>query len=263
MSYTVTTANTTFSSTNSLVITKPTGLAVNDLILAVVTDDGSTITPPSGFALYASNTSVFVYYKVADANDVAATNFTFGFSTTITRMGGMMRIYGHQFTSPLSAYTTSTADNTFSPTLGSTITPTYTDSLLIIFAHAYSGTTTTMSSFSNVTTPPTYTIGWNVVDGASQLSAMGYGMRNAATATGNFTGSGGNGSSDWRGICVCVNPYTITIADTATITDSKLVDITSLETDIVTTTESYLYSIGRIWRRAAKPITTWIFGSKN
>lgn len=257
MAYTVTTANTTFSSTNSLVITKPTGLAVNDLILAVVTDDGSTITPPSGFALYASNTSVFVYYKVADTNDVAATNFTFGFTTTIIRMGGMMRIYGHQFTSPLSAYTTSTADNTFSPTLGSTITPSNTDSLLIIFAHAHSGTVTTMSSFSNVTTPPTYTIGWNVLDGVSQLSAMGYGMRNVATATGNFTGSGGDGGSDWRSICVCVNPYTITISDTTTITDSKVTDITSLETDTVTVTEGYLYTLGRIWRTISKPVTTW------
>lgn len=263
MAYTVTTTNLTFASTNSLVMTKPTGLAVNDLMIACYVSSGGTVTPPSGFTLYSSETSIFVYTKLADSADVAASDFTFSFSTTVQRVGGMVRVGGNLITDPLGQVVTGTATDTFAPTLAPTLTPDDEDSLLLIFSHAYSGTTVGVSSFSNVTTPPTYTIGWNVLDGAAEGFAMGYGMRNVATATGNFTASGGNGGSDWRAIAMSVNPYQIVISDTVTMTDSQLSNLSALASDNVTVSDSQSYSIGRIWRRATKPITTWIFRNKN
>lgn len=62
------------------VVTKPVGLAVNDLMLATgVTTTTATITPPGTWSTHPDSlsTSRPLFYKVADAGDVAAANFTF------------------------------------------------------------------------------------------------------------------------------------------------------------------------------------------
>lgn len=70
----------------SISIDKPTGLAVGDLMIAVVAgnDGGSTISIPTGWtSLLNNNTTTNGFgwyraaYKVADSSDVAASNFTF------------------------------------------------------------------------------------------------------------------------------------------------------------------------------------------
>lgn len=88
---TVTHVNTQFGTPNdgatpalttTSTVTKPTGLAVGDLMLAMGNANKIGITGfPSGFTLLDNQDAVtnlyrnFVYYKIADATDVAATNF--------------------------------------------------------------------------------------------------------------------------------------------------------------------------------------------
>ena len=95
----VQTSAQTSSNTNasSVVITKPTGLAVGDLMVAFVGfmhtgSSGQSVSTPSGWTSLQQvneNRVVFAaYYKVADSADVAASNFTFSFSTTVDQSGG-------------------------------------------------------------------------------------------------------------------------------------------------------------------------------
>lgn len=69
--------------TTTVTITKPTGLAVGDLMVSVcgAEQSGVTITPPSGWDTIANqaqtNGRCMISYKVADSSDVAASNFVF------------------------------------------------------------------------------------------------------------------------------------------------------------------------------------------
>jgi hypothetical protein len=77
------------NSASQITITKPTGLAVGDLMVAVIgKDDDVLINLPSGWSspaglFYgtASGNDLYsrIFYKVADAADVAASNFTWTF----------------------------------------------------------------------------------------------------------------------------------------------------------------------------------------
>jgi hypothetical protein len=75
-------------STNTMgtggVLTKPTGLAVGDTMIAILASAGGTnnIAAPGGWATVTSlNTPTYtksrVFSKTADSGDVAASNFTF------------------------------------------------------------------------------------------------------------------------------------------------------------------------------------------
>lgn len=85
-------AQTTQTSDNwtSMVLTKPTGLTVGDVMLAAILQTSNTsnswapINPPSGWTLVHDIDSgvsrwnkLWVWRKVADSSDVAASNFTF------------------------------------------------------------------------------------------------------------------------------------------------------------------------------------------
>lgn len=82
---------------SSVTITKPTGLAVGDIMFAyVATFDTSvhTHTTPAGWTLVEAPVAasgrrrLSSFYKVADSGDVAASNFTFSFSASVDKLGG-------------------------------------------------------------------------------------------------------------------------------------------------------------------------------
>ena len=95
----------TVDDSNSLTITKPTGLAVGDLMVAGIfcdRDSGAgpiSLNTPSGWtleesvALSSNNAALAIYTKIAESADVAASNFTFtaGFSTGQYMIGHILR----------------------------------------------------------------------------------------------------------------------------------------------------------------------------
>lgn len=88
-------------SASSLTITKPSGLAEGDLMIALLSGEAEEETwSASGWTLVDSisaagiNISMAVLYKVADSGDVAASNFTFNFSTTDKLKGLLSRVTG-------------------------------------------------------------------------------------------------------------------------------------------------------------------------
>ena len=104
-------------------VTKPTGLAVGDLLLAIIAkDDDITMAPPAGWTTDfdgSGNASQacasFAFHKVADADDVAASVFNFT-GDNEDYVGRLYRISGVDTTTPIDA-----VDAT--GTVGTTATP--------------------------------------------------------------------------------------------------------------------------------------------
>lgn len=138
------TANTGYTASGSVTIAKPASLAVGELLLAVLTADDSTdstINTLSGWTLVQSQTyssadnSVNVQYKVADAGDVAASDFTFTTTAGTSRIGGaILRITGNTPTSCVEVILTNFNDTADSATVSvsGSATPTFDGSLLVM-----------------------------------------------------------------------------------------------------------------------------------
>lgn len=119
------------ANTGSLTITKPTGLEVDDLMLATFSVNVSTITPPAGWTQYDSDqpgANAFtgqVFYKVATSGDVAAGSFNFSASSTGSPFCGAISAYRYVDTSsPIHTATQllgTTADPVTSPSITITV----------------------------------------------------------------------------------------------------------------------------------------------
>lgn len=166
------------SSAASIVFTKPTGLAEDDLMVAVVHTNDSPITPPAGWTLELSNSPVgnfvtHVYYKVASSADAAASNFTFGLDgSTIYRAGVLYRVTGY---APVILFEDSDkevggADNTAVIDIDGVSA---TDYLVIAFASNNDATPATIGSFTTNGTNPTWTYDLQTVEaGGAQPTAF-------------------------------------------------------------------------------------------
>lgn len=108
------TSTYTDTDASSVTITKPTGLAEDDLMIAYVSifNAGSdrTITTLAGWTkLTEANSSdrrvLACYYKIATAGDVAASNFTWSFSGGVDKLGGAMYAFtGYAEGSPITIF---------------------------------------------------------------------------------------------------------------------------------------------------------------
>lgn len=97
-------ASSSGTSTSSVTITKPTGLAVGDCLIATIINadaDDETITLPSGWTSIVNQTgsnadaTVRIMAKIAEAADVSASDFTFSASNTCVLLGGsILRVTG-------------------------------------------------------------------------------------------------------------------------------------------------------------------------
>lgn len=112
------TSTAVVSNADNVVITKPTGVAVGDLLLLVATGSGSTAPTCTGFTMILSNTLsvrpfIALFYRIADASDVAAANYTVALSGATSSGGAaMLRVSGWATGNPihLSALASNTQD---------------------------------------------------------------------------------------------------------------------------------------------------------
>lgn len=136
----------------SAVLTKPTGIAVGDVMLAQITVRGGTlvaITPPGGWALVPtggranSGTALAqaIYYKVAVAADVTATNYTFSF-TSGRYATGIVAYRGVDVAAPINASASQVNAASTNITAPSITTTVPTTQLVGFFGIAYADTLT-------------------------------------------------------------------------------------------------------------------------
>jgi hypothetical protein len=125
------------ANTGSLTITKPTGLAVDDLMLATFAVNNSTITAPADWSLYDNDqpsANLFtsqVFYKIATSGDVAAASFNFSASSTGSPFCGAISAYRYVDTStPIH-----TATQSFATTAASHSSPSITTTVPALLVH--------------------------------------------------------------------------------------------------------------------------------
>lgn len=203
------------TSGSDLSISKPTGLAEGDLMVAIVGMNDSDNTPfdmealtNGGWTDYVIKKSVSggdqrygiaVSYKVATSTDASTSTFAFrNNSGESVGMGGvLLRISGHGVTASIQ---NTSDDDTFdtTPTYTPGLTPTYANSLLIFCAGGtYTvASSTTTSAYAIATSNPSWT---EQADISGDLSG--------------FFGSGNTGTGPWLAVATATRPETTATGD--------------------------------------------------
>lgn len=225
--------------TSTIVVTKPTGLAVGDLMVVHLSrsdnDQNSrtwslagwtTIVDTQGNDTGISSSGIAALYKIADSGDVAASNFTFTISSATDVCGGAIyRISGHSISAPANASSGAFVNNDETPSLANTITPTFADCLLLMLVHHYAGssTTKTTSGYAIATDNPSWTEAYDNNNSTALTIAGAYANRTQVTATGNTSFvSDGDATTDSASLIIAIKPLqdvTVT-ADVLTVTVS-------------------------------------------
>lgn len=276
----------TFSSASNLIIDKPTGLAVGDLMVSHCNAygpsamAGNQFNTPSGWTALAStggyhtggNVSYFTksFCKIANSSDVAASNFTFAFQTTANLGGAIYRISGANST-PVSVYSSATtgsdADSSSPFSGAATVTPGEASSLLLFLTAG----TSAVSSFSSQAIQndnPTWTEDYDF----GPISGS-HATRTQTTATGNASYNFTDGGTTVNGVMILVvrPPVAVTISpDVVTVTSSlqsPTVKVgVSIAPSVLTVTSSISdptvsREIG--WSNESKNSSTWTNQSKS
>ena len=277
----------TYSSGNpaySVAISKPSGLAVGDLMIAYINGKGNSYvapsTVPTGFTLirhqdygFGTTNDVSTYYKIADSSDVAASTFTWGSTVTGggTIGGSLLRITGALST--IDQSTSNNAGNTSSPAIGP-LTPTYPNSLLLfgVCTHAISGSVA-VGSYAIATDNPTWT---EQVDTQSGVlaHAIASAVRPESTATGNWSASISGGGIYYVGLSTMIisaivdatvtpDPVAVTITiPTPTVQQGQTVSASAVSVTITVPTPSV--SKNPTWSNGAKTSApTWVNEDKS
>lgn len=246
--------------TSSAVVTKPTSLAVGDMMLSVyaISSSSNGVTAPAGWNLASSafnngsgssGMTTYFGWKIADSADVAATNFTF----TIGGGGGgniyaaILRFTGTHDSAPISDSGLANSNDTLSPTM-SGITPTV-NNILVAVIHASAIGAPTFSGYSVATDNPTWTeiVDTNTAAGEDSAIGIAYStVRSQGTATGTLSiTSTVNTMAQTLGV-IGVRPpasaLTSDITETVTLTESvasqQALNVTIAETATLTESAS-------------------------
>lgn len=268
----------TFASGTSTVVTKPTGLAVGDLMIGQYTyrNTSASHTLPSGFvsvqSVQTNNSWQVVAYKVATASDVSASNFTFTTSGTYMQNAGLIRISGYsQGTIIGQSNSQGNVTSATNPTFTNTITPITESLIMMLVATSATGSTLTSPSvYAIATDNPTWTELWDNVNtsGSNPTGlAVAYANRTATTATGNssVTASYAGGSTyGWSCVLLAI-PISkdVSVTETATLTEDVKENIGMFTIESTSLTETLEYSNNRMWSTQDKSVTTWLNQDKS
>ena len=257
-------------------ITKPSGLAVGDLMVAFIanTSAGTGCDTPAGWTKIrdggAAGHSSSAFYIVATATETAASNFVFvATGGGNARMGGgILRITGFVAASPIDTSNgAASVANDSTPNYTMTVTPTLANSLLLFMNYTYStggGTDVSTSAQAITTSNPTWTEAFDLPGPGLILGmAVAYAIRTQITATGDFTAtlSVGDNSEDSDGIAVVVKP----IQD-ATVIPAVITSVSSVQAPTnqvgVTLTPSVITSASSV-QAPVTSINPWITTNKS
>lgn len=271
---------TTGATGGNVTITKPTSLAVGDLMVAHLyrqVSSGTGISTLSGWTSLLNsnngNTTMSVQYKIAVQADVDATNFTFSGSGADAFMSGAIwRITGST-SAPIDANSSLSAWSGTSANVGIGVTPTRaSDLLLILVGAAAGGNDSDFSGYAVATSNPSWTEAYDVT-GTSNLAqiAGAYAIRPETTDTGNVTfSSSASASSGLTCLIAIKNTLDVTVTPNPVTSATAIADETvtggaTVAANPVTTA----LTIGdadadqAMWSNQSKNTTSWTNQSKN
>lgn len=169
---------------------KPVGLAVGDMMLAIMASGGTSQSSSDGFLTLfnqpgTSNIrSLTAFYKVATSGDVAASSFTFSSNNGTGKVISIFRITGYDPASPF-VYNSATTNFGTSGTVA-TIDPGVANSLFFLIGAVQIGVAGTFGTYSIATDDPT----WAEQVDINQGTATGLGIATATRAQATATGTG-------------------------------------------------------------------------
>jgi len=271
---------------NTIDVTKPTGLVVGELMVAHVTAADSndpTVTLPAGWTNIstASDSSGRVFtrtmYRIAQAGDVAASDFTFTSSVNAFMSGGMYRISGAPPQSTIQDFDNSAVQFLSSNSLMNTtilLEPLVPNSLFITFYTLFflDGTTRSLGVYSS-TPSITRTEAWDNhrrygSGNFNPLSASVYGVYSGSSDITAISASlSSTDEFSFFSTSILINPQQNAATDVSHLNSSPtvqgLVGTNNVTADVphlaVEPTVNGL--IGRannnIWRNPDKPATNW------
>ena len=267
---------------NSIAIPKPSGLAVGNLMVAVLTaNDAATtsVTTLSGWTsaiTQSGNGGASIQFKIADAGDVAASNFTFAFSRTTVVAGSMLRLSNNLITGILggtNAYNASITA-TSSPTNTISITPSSKEALIVVAVVArdnalpFAGGNDSVTSYNTV---PTLSFTELHDKGANNSKASGAAYAIQAVAA-EFTSYGAVFTSNkdrYLSILAVFNPIvddsgsnTLATTNSPTFAQAGVADTIGGTTILATTSTTQFIQSGKVediftWTPEVKTATTW------
>lgn len=281
----VQTTNNLSSDTTDITITKPTSLAVGDLMVAHITyQRDRTFTPATGWSSLAGTADsattlddgaalkASVQWKVADSSDVAASNF----SWTITNgrnAGAIYRIIGQDLDTPIGAFNTAVVNNTTTPSFGNTITPVVASSLLLMLNTGRDQTAG--SAYAIVISNPTWTERYDMTGTGSYGITGATATRPEITATGNssYTPAGAASTSDYTGFLIAISPEPDPTLTPGTITINVNVPAQTLSVPYTATPNAITVNVSVLaptltvvdnpWTNVNKNTSTWVNENKS
>lgn len=204
----------------AIIITKPSGLAAGDLMIALlaVTGPNQSYTASGWDELFAQNIPNFNYkmnclVKVADSSDAAASNFTFNVNASgDSKVGALLRVTGTFVGTGNCIFDKDVVTSDTTPTFTGGVTPLTSTSLLIM--GCFSGTLGTSSNYAIANNNPTWTERADIsVNDAEDISlSVATADYASASATGDYSLSITDGTES--------GGYIIAISDTANVSST-------------------------------------------
>ena len=267
---------------SSVVLTKPTSLAVGDLMVAQIVamaTDTPVVATPTGWTLKQNNTGnlsgatqcSYILHKIATAADVAATNFTFtSTGTSVGVCGALSRFSSTSTTLPVDQSNGSTgASSSAFSTAG--ITPTKDTGMFLIFTSWGDNASGTTSSYAIATQNPTWIEAYDTTYGdigpeSNDIAiSMAYGSRNTLAATGNATATLSGARAFLSTQIVNILPEEIVpVAGTIAVGIPSIPIILEAGIALVATIgEATVSIVVSKWSNASKNVSTWIITNKS
>jgi hypothetical protein len=271
MAFVITSANSGWTSGSDAVNTKPSGLAVGDLMLWFVAHLGNEAGTPTGWTAYpgfissaGSSKAGWFYYKYADSSDVAASSFSQHIDSGSTAyFSVIVRISDATNLGSNLVESYSSVANTTTPSFTGLTPNSRGNNLLIQFWHGASNVSA-IGTYAIDTSNPSWTEIVDSNNGSGSCVSVAHATRPEVTATGNFSCAGGDGTSDWVGVMVSIAPAWVTsVSESITMTEGWKTNPGIRTTESITMTESYDMDDSIVWSTDSKTSTTWDTDNKS
>ena len=276
---------TATASSTTLTVTKPAGLVVGELIVAILSsfdtpnDNNGSFNTLSGWTSavggnYGGEIGQSIQYKLAASGDVAASNFTFTHTNTNNLVGKIIRVSGNNvLTGGLAATDGQTGGNT-GATFDGTITaftPPVDGALVImqVGGSASSGSFRTVGSYTVAGTSFTEAYDVSISGSAYGGAAAAYGIQGTAAEISTYKATFSIQPNDFFGQLAVFYPpvnasgtNTLVTTTSASFAQSGTCD-TIGGTNVLTATDTTMFAQGGTgtspiqWTNEAKPSTTW------
>lgn len=254
-------------------INKPSGTTDGDLLVLIYVNSNSAqqVDTPSGWTLVARfgdgtvNSKINVFYKIASGEPTS-----YSYTTPANTSAYLLRITGFESTGMMYVEGEGNQTNSTTPSIAAGVTPSVTNSLLIMISATNNvGSPTTITNQAIATSNPTWSKIQETTDITYGTVAIAVATRPETTATGNVSFTNDGSSSTDNMVMLLGVKRQITFS--ASNTDQSIateIGVSAPRSRIISIMESasaidIVSSLKDIWSEVTRVASSWVNGSKN